>query len=73
LGTIHVVDARPDIIDEAIAVLDDVDSALVRLSEGSYRSCEVCGAELSDEALIAAPTTRRCEEHHAAPPSTPSG
>jgi RNA polymerase-binding transcription factor DksA len=57
------MDERPDVIDEASSTLDDVDQALVRLSEGTYRSCEVCGSDLSDEVLTAAPTTRRCGEH----------
>ncbi|HEY8081267.1 MAG TPA: hypothetical protein VIE15_04175 [Acidimicrobiales bacterium] len=57
------MDARPEVIDEASSILDDVDQALVRLSEGTYRSCEVCGAALSDEVLTALPTTRRCGEH----------
>ena len=57
------MDARPEVIDEATGVLDDVDRALVRLSEGSYRSCEVCATPLSDEALAADPTGRGCDEH----------
>ena len=59
------MDARPEVIDEATALLDDVDRALVRLSEGTYRACEVCGAPLSDETLSAHPTARRCNEHRA--------
>jgi RNA polymerase-binding transcription factor DksA len=57
------VDARPEVIDEATALLDDVDRALVRLSEGSYRSCETCGTTLSDGVLAVEPTLRRCDEH----------
>ena len=60
------MDARPAIIDEATALLDDVDSALVRLSEGNYRTCETCGATLGDESLATEPTRRRCDEHRSA-------
>lgn len=52
-------------IDEALALLDDVDRALVRLSDGTYRECEECGAPLSEEDLLASPTLRRCEDHTA--------
>lgn len=51
------------VIDEACATLDDVDAALVRLSDGTYRTCEECGAPLTDERLAAVPTLRRCAEH----------
>jgi RNA polymerase-binding transcription factor DksA len=57
------VDTRPAVIDEALVLLDDVDRALVRLSDGTYRGCEECGASLSEEDLVASPTLRRCEPH----------
>jgi RNA polymerase-binding transcription factor DksA len=50
-------------IDDMTSTLDDVDRALERLSEGTYRSCETCGATLSDERLASVPTTRRCTDH----------
>ncbi len=50
-------------IDEVTATLDDVDLALDRLSEGTYRTCETCGATLADVRLAAAPTQRRCADH----------
>ena len=50
-------------IDEATGLLDAVDAALVRLSEGTYRDCEVCGGGLDDAALAADPTLRRCMLH----------
>ena len=62
------MDTRPDVIDEATALLDDVDRALVRLSDGTYRSCEVCATPLSGEALATDPTRRRCDEHPGALP-----
>ncbi len=57
------MEGRPAIIDEVTALLDDVDVALVRLSEGTYRSCETCGAPLSDSLLEGSPTQRRCDAH----------
>ena len=61
------VDAHRTVIDEATATLDAVDQALVRLSEGTYRTCEPCGATIGDEQLAGAPTLRRCAEHAAEP------
>jgi len=63
LGTIGIVEQHRAVIDEATATLDDVDVALVRLSDGTYRTCEECGVPLTDERLAAAPTQRRCAEH----------
>jgi DnaK suppressor protein len=57
------MDSRPAVIDEALTLLDDVDAALVRLSEGTYRTCERCGAPLSEVDLSASPTRRRCDAH----------
>jgi RNA polymerase-binding transcription factor DksA len=57
------MDTHRAAIEEATRTLDDVDQALVRLSEGAYRSCEACGATLTDEQLASAPTRRHCAEH----------
>lgn len=57
------MDARHPVIDEATALLDDVDAALVRLSEGTYRTCETCGARIPDEVLAGSPTRRACDAH----------
>src|SRR3954454_6101203 len=40
--------------------LADVETALVRLADGSYGSCEVCGNALTDARLEAMPATRFC-------------
>ena len=48
------------------ADLDDVARALDRLDDGSYGTCEVCGAALGDEVLTAAPAARFCAEHEPA-------
>ena len=49
------------------AVLDGVDLALSRLSAGTYGTCEVCGAAISDAELEGDPTRRLCGEHLALP------
>jgi len=48
---------------EAEQVLDDVDGALVRLRDGTYGSCEVCGDAIADDLLAVRPTARACERH----------
>jgi RNA polymerase-binding transcription factor DksA len=45
------------------AVLDSVDDALTRLSEGAYGSCATCGSPIADVALEQDPTRRLCEQH----------
>ena len=45
------------------AVLDGVDRALERLSDGTYGSCEACGAPIMGTDLEADPTRRMCEQH----------
>ncbi len=57
------MDARHPIIGEARALLDDVDAALVRLSEGTYRTCERCGDQLDEALLEAQPARRTCDAH----------
>ncbi|MCB1040900.1 MAG: TraR/DksA C4-type zinc finger protein [Acidimicrobiales bacterium] len=43
--------------------LDDVESALQRLDEGTYGTCEVCGATIAPARLEAMPSTRFCIDH----------
>ena len=45
------------------AVLDGVDRALRRLDDGTYGSCEACGAPILEADLEADPTRRMCEQH----------
>lgn len=45
------------------AVLDGVDRALERLSEGTYGQCETCGAPILDADLERDPARRHCEQH----------
>ncbi len=53
------------IIESLRAALDDVDRAFHRLEQGSYGTCEVCGATIDDDRLEAVPATRFCVEHQA--------
>ena len=48
---------------QSAAVLDCVDRALERLSDGTYGSCETCSATILGADLEADPTRRRCEQH----------
>jgi RNA polymerase-binding transcription factor DksA len=48
---------------QSARVLDSVDRALERLSEGTYGSCEACGAPILGADLTADPTRRVCEQH----------
>ncbi len=50
------------------SVLSSVDRSLERLSEGSYGSCEVCGAPLSEAHLESDPTRSLCPQHLAPAP-----
>ena len=50
-------------VEEMAAGLDAVERALDRLDEGTYGTCEVCGAELADDVLAEDPTARRCPAH----------
>ena len=43
--------------------LDDIEKALVRMDEGTYGTCEVCGAEIPPARLEIMPATRFCIDH----------
>ncbi len=63
-ATLPPVEERyEDELTRSAAVLDGVDRALQRLSEGTYGSCETCGAPVLDADLEADPTRRMCEQH----------
>ena len=55
-----VVDVNLAEIDRDADELRRIDSALARLSEGSYGSCETCGQEIPEGRLQAEPTALRC-------------
>lgn len=43
--------------------LDDIEKALQRMDEGTYGTCEVCGAEIGEARLEVMPATRYCIDH----------
>jgi DnaK suppressor protein len=45
------------------STLDDVDRALERLRQGTYRTCQVCGSAIDDAALEADPLPANCIAH----------
>jgi DnaK suppressor protein len=47
---------------QSAQVLDDVDRALDRLSDGTYATCESCGATIDDADLAVVPTRRTCTD-----------
>lgn len=48
------------LLDAALAQLEDVDAALVRLSAGGYGTCTICGNAIGAERLAARPMALRC-------------
>lgn len=43
--------------------LDDIEHALARMDEGTYGTCEVCGADIAVARLEMLPATRFCIDH----------
>jgi RNA polymerase-binding transcription factor DksA len=43
--------------------LNDVDRALERLRNGTYRTCQVCGAPIDESGLVADPLLANCRAH----------
>jgi hypothetical protein len=48
---------------QSTRVLDDVDTALQRLSDGTYGTCETCGTAILATDLELHATRRLCEQH----------
>jgi DnaK suppressor protein len=46
--------------DAARTGLAEIDAALARLADGSYGTCQACGARISGERLAARPAARTC-------------
>ena len=53
------------VLGEAEAMLDEVDAALVRLADGSYGVCDICGDRIADARLDELPATGTCGLHPA--------
>ena len=43
--------------------LNNVDRALERLRSATYRACQVCGASIDEETLVASPLLANCPAH----------
>jgi len=52
-----------DQLDRLTADLDAVDVALSRLDDGSFDSCELCGARIGSDRLLENPLLTRCPSH----------
>ena len=48
------------LLDAALAQLEDIDAALVRIAAGSYGVCTICSAPIGAERLEARPYALRC-------------
>jgi RNA polymerase-binding transcription factor DksA len=64
-STPPAVERAPDlsILTSVEGELANVERALQRLDEGTYGTCQVCGAAIDDERLAAEPATAHCREH----------
>jgi RNA polymerase-binding transcription factor DksA len=51
------------VLDEVDAELGDIETALRRLDDGTYGTCEACGRTIAEDRLQAAPAARLCPEH----------
>jgi RNA polymerase-binding transcription factor DksA len=45
------------------STLNDVDRALERLRSGTYRTCQVCHAQIDESVLVASPLLANCPAH----------
>jgi len=56
-----------DVDNESVAAIEEqlnaVDHALERLRQGTYRSCQVCGAPIDGADLVNRPTLSNCPAH----------
>jgi RNA polymerase-binding protein DksA len=54
------------ILEQVEAELDEIESALRRIDDGTYGRCEACGEPIGDDRLEALPAARFCVAHQAA-------
>jgi len=64
------VESDPDELEQLSGLLDDVESAMRRLDDGSYGSCQSCGVLIDDSVLAQQPALRQCGS--CSPPSSDS-
>jgi RNA polymerase-binding transcription factor DksA len=57
----------PEFANESVSAIEssltDVDRALERLRNGTYRTCQVCEAQIDESALVASPLLANCPAH----------
>lgn len=51
------------LLEQLEAEIDDLDTALRKVEEGTYGTCEICGTQISPERLEARPGSRTCIDH----------
>ncbi|MGO4146465.1 TraR/DksA family transcriptional regulator [Paenarthrobacter sp. YAF11_1] len=51
------------LLDQSRAGLEAINAALGRIAQGSYGTCQVCGAAIPEDRLEARPWTPFCVEH----------
>jgi RNA polymerase-binding transcription factor DksA len=54
------------LLEQVEAELGDIEHALTRLDDGTYGTCEACGAPIEDARLEVVPAARFCLAHQAA-------
>jgi len=62
-GAVPEIEEQRMLLHVAERLLDGVDRALARLDDGTYGTCEVCGAALDDHDLEGDPLLTRCVAH----------
>jgi RNA polymerase-binding transcription factor DksA len=57
----------PEFANESVSAiessLNDVDRALERLRNGTYRTCQVCQSPIEESVLVASPLLANCPAH----------
>ena len=51
------------LLEQLEAEIEDLDTALRKVDDGTYGTCEICGREITPERLEAVPGTRTCIDH----------
>ncbi len=51
------------VVGELEKQLKDVDDALAKIDDGTYGTCETCGAQIEEDRLNANPAARTCKAH----------
>jgi RNA polymerase-binding transcription factor DksA len=59
------------LLEHARARLDELDAAGERVDQGTFGSCETCGAPIGDDRLAALPDARRCVSCASSAPPPP--